>query len=62
MSRAKNTKPASTAKADSQINDNETNAAVVQFKTPDGGIFDREDLAIDWCKMRRMDVSKIEKI
>lgn len=62
MSKAKNTKAASTAKADSQINDNETTAAVVQFKTPDGGIFDREDLAIDWCKMRRMDVSKIEKI
>lgn len=62
MSIAKNTKPASTAKADSQKNDNEKIAAVVQFKTPDGGIFDREDLAIDWCKMRRMDVSKIEKI
>lgn len=62
MSKTKNTKGASTANADSPIIDSEATAAVVQFKTPDGGIFDREDLAIDWCKMRKMDVSKIEKL
>ena len=29
---------------------------------PDGSIFDREDLAIDWCKMRKMDIGKIKRI
>lgn len=32
------------------------------FKCPDGAIFDREDLAIDWCRMRKMEIGKIEKI
>lgn len=59
---AKTKNKAETPKDEMPIIDNETTAAVVQFKTPDGGIFDREDLAIEWCKMRRMDVSKIEKL
>lgn len=32
------------------------------FKCPDGAIFDREDLAIDWCRMRKMEIGKIEKV
>lgn len=32
------------------------------FKCPDGSIFDREDLATDWCKMRKMDIGDIKKV
>ena len=33
----------------------------LNYKCPDGSIFDREDLAIDWCKMRKLDLNEIEK-
>ena len=59
---AKTKNKAETPKDKMPIIDNETTAVVLQFKTPDGGIFDREDLAIDWCKMRKMEVGKIVKL
>jgi len=34
----------------------------VKYQTPDGGIFDNEKLAVEWCKLRRYEVGEIKEV
>lgn len=47
---------------DDDLITNEEDFETFNHECPDGSIFDREDLAIDWCKMRKMNIGEIKKI
>ena len=51
-----------TEEVDEDLITTEEDFETFNHECPDGSIFDREDLAIDWCKMRKMDIGEIKQI
>lgn len=51
-----------TDEVDEELITKEEDFETFNHQCPDGSIFDREDLAIDWCKMRKMNIGEIKKI
>lgn len=51
-----------TDKVDEDLVTTEEDFETFNHECPDGSIFDREDLARDWCKMRKMNIGEIKKV
>ena len=51
-----------TEEVDENLITKEEDFETFNHECPDGSIFDREELAIDWCKMRKMNIGEIKKV
>lgn len=51
-----------TDEVDEDLITKEEDFETFNHECPDGSIFDREDLALDWCKMRKMNIGEIKKV